>query len=418
MSIIDDISDICAAVHRLCVDDDDMTGPLAFDAMRALLTLRNLIDHHAAVLTAALDRLRVAKDHGRSTRELLIVMGVAPAVAQRLIRIAGSLTTLPTLAAHAADGVISGEHADAIVRGIEHIGKRSPEPIDDTQRLNHVTDLLAQHFSGATPAEIIDRARTLGNLIADDTLGGVPAAEDRSINTLTKSKTTDGRIHVEADLDVEVGEKFQAAMERHGAPRPEPDGSPDARSTERRLADALETILDIAAAGGNDAAMVPRTHVLLTIPADNPRLSELEHMGSVTRATMNRLACDPTITPLLVDGETVPLDVGRDKRLFTPAQRTALYIRDRCCIKCGAPAERCHAHHIDHWSQGGDTCLENGCLLCPSCHADVHHNGWEVFIGADHHPWLTPPATVDPHRRPVPSYNRRTLTLDAVAVAA
>ncbi|MDL9949081.1 DUF222 domain-containing protein, partial [Gordonia sp. ABSL11-1] len=226
------------------------------------------------------------------------------------------------------------------------------------------------------------------------------------INTLTKHKTTDGRLHVEADLDTEVGEKFQAAMERYGAPRPEPDGSPDARSTERRLADALEVVLDIAAAGGHDMNSVPRTHVLLTIPADNPQLATLEHSGSITRATMNRLACDPTITPLLVDGETVPLDVGRDKRLFTPAQRKALYIRDRCCIKCGAPAERCHAHHITHWSQGGDTCLANGCLLCPACHADIHHNGWDVYIGTDHHAWLTPPATVDPHRRPVPSYNR------------
>ncbi|MDL9949093.1 HNH endonuclease, partial [Gordonia sp. ABSL11-1] len=107
---------------------------------------------------------------------------------------------------------------------------------------NHVTDLLGQHFSGATPAEIVDRARTLGNVLADDTDCGVPAAEDRTINTLAKSKTTDGRLRVEADLDVDVGEKFQAAMERYGAPRPEPDGSPDARSTERRLAEALETI--------------------------------------------------------------------------------------------------------------------------------------------------------------------------------
>jgi hypothetical protein len=174
VNIIDDISDISDALHDLSVGDAEMTGPQAFDAMRALLTLRNLIDHHAAVLTAALERLRVAKDHGRGTRELLIVMGFAPAAAQRLIRVAGSLTTLPTLAAHAADGVISGEHADAIVRGIDHIGKRSPEPIDDAMRLNHVTDLLGQHFSGATPSDILDRARTLGNVLADDTPAGCP----------------------------------------------------------------------------------------------------------------------------------------------------------------------------------------------------------------------------------------------------
>ncbi|MYR07110.1 DUF222 domain-containing protein [Gordonia sp. SID5947] len=286
-----------------------MSGQSAFEEMRALYEIRNLIDHHAAQLTGTLDRLRVAKDHGRTTRELLIVMGFAPSVAHRYIRIAGALALLPTLSAHAVDGVISSEHTDALVRGIEHIGKRSPEPIDDAVRLSCVTDLLGQHFSGATPAEISDRARSLGNQRADDTPGGLPAADDRTINTLTKNKTTDGRLHVEADLDAEVGEKFQAAMEHYGKPRPEPDGSPDARSTERRLADALDTLLDVAAGGGNDLSVAPRTHVLLTIPSDAPSPASLEYMGSVTRATMNRLACDPTITPLLVDGETVPLDV-------------------------------------------------------------------------------------------------------------
>ncbi|MDL9949085.1 HNH endonuclease, partial [Gordonia sp. ABSL11-1] len=169
------MGDALRAVH---LDHESMTGQSAFEEMRALYTIRNLIDHHAAQLTGTLERLRVAKDHGRTTRELLIVMGFAPSVAQRYVRIAGALALLPTLSAHAVDGVISGEHIDAIVRGVEHIGKRSPEPIDDTQRLNHVTDLLGQHFSGATPAAILDRARTLGNVLADDT-GGLPAAEDR-----------------------------------------------------------------------------------------------------------------------------------------------------------------------------------------------------------------------------------------------
>ncbi|NDZ95016.1 hypothetical protein G3I13_07550 [Streptomyces sp. SID6673] len=132
----------------------------------------------------------MAKDPGRTTRELLVVMGFAPSVAQRYVRISGALALLPTLSAHAVDGAVPGEHVDAIVRGIDHIGKRSPEPIDDALRLNHVTDLLGQHFSGATPAEIIDRARTLGNVLGDHTPGGLPAAEDRSINTLTNSRRT------------------------------------------------------------------------------------------------------------------------------------------------------------------------------------------------------------------------------------
>ncbi|GAA3722775.1 HNH endonuclease [Gordonia hankookensis] len=396
---------------------DDMSGRGAFEAMRTILTLRNLIDHHAAILTGHLERLGVGESHGRKLRELLIVMGFAPNVAARLIRIAASTAALPTAHAHAADGAISAEHIDAIVTGIAHIAKRSPESVDDDTRYGQLTDLLGQFFFGATPAQIAARARVIGNELAATTDGGLPAAEDRSINALTHAADSDGRLQVRADLDTEVGEKFRAAMEELGAPRPEPDGSADARSIERRQADALETLLDIASRGG-DTASAPRTQVLITVPADAPIQASLQFMGSVTEATLAQLTCDASVTTVIVDGEKVPLDISRDKRLFTAAMRKALYVRDRCCIKCGAPAARTHAHHIVHWADGGETAVVNGCLLCPSCHADVHHNGWDVTIGLDKHPWLIPPATLDPRRQPIPAHNRRSMTLDDLPAAA
>ncbi|WP_238997634.1 HNH endonuclease signature motif containing protein, partial [Mycolicibacterium sp. CBMA 230] len=69
--------------------------------------------------------------------------------------------------------------------------------------------------------------------------------------------------------------------------------------------------------------------------------------------------------------------MGRDKRLFPAHLRKALYLRDGGCIKCGAPPGRTHAHHIVHWTHDGDTSLSNGCLLCPACHANIHHDGWD-----------------------------------------
>ncbi|MGV9709345.1 DUF222 domain-containing protein [Gordonia sp. NPDC003424] len=389
-------------------------GRETFDAMRAVLTLLNLAHHLATDLAGHLERLGVATSQGRKTRELLIVMGFAPAVASRLLRIAAAAESLPTLVAHAADGAVSGEHVDAIVRGVNHIAQRSAEPVDDEDRYHQVTDLLGHFFSGATPAEINDRARALGNQMAAETEGGLPAAEDRSINELTHTTTSDGRLQVRADLDSEVGEKFRAAIDELAAPRPEPDGSADVRSTERRQADALEALLDIAARGG-ETASAPRTQLLVTAPFDTPDLGTLEHMGSITKASLERISCDCEVTVMIVDGEKVPLDIAENKRLFSGPQRKALYVRDQCCIKCGAPAGRTHGHHILHWSQGGETSLSNGCLLCPSCHTDVHHNGWDVVMGMDKHPWLIPPATVDPERKPLPAYNRRTMHLDEAA---
>ncbi|MUL63276.1 HNH endonuclease [Mycobacterium sp. CBMA 234] len=412
MGIVRDLS-IGLDIIRAVVVPDDMVGNDALEAMRVLLVLRNVIDHLAATVTGALDRCGVAAAQGRTPRELLMALRCAPAVAERLVRVAGALPLLPTLGAHAADGAISAEHVDAIVKGINHIRARSPGPVDEEAQFAQVSDLLGQFFSGATPAEIGARARRLGNRVAAAD-GGLPAAEDRSINTVDHHVTTDGRLQVRADLDAEVGAKFAAAMEELSAPRPEPDGTPDIRSAGRRRADALETVLDIAARGG-DIASAPRTQLLLTVPADTPDLAELAFMGSISAMTLDRLTCDTTVTTVIVDGEQVPLDMGRDKRLFPAHLRKALYLRDGGCIKCGAPPGRTHAHHIVHWTHDGDTSLANGCLLCPACHANIHHDGWDIVMGLDKHPRLIPPASVDPHRKPIPAYNRRTMRLDAVA---
>ncbi|MDF3285596.1 HNH endonuclease, partial [Gordonia sp. N1V] len=132
-------------------------------------------------------------------------------------------------------------------------------------------------------------------------------------------------------------------------------------------------------------------------------------------ATAKLLSCDTTITKIMLDPNGVPLSVGEAKRFFTPGQRKALLVRDRGCIKCGTHAGRCQAHHVHHcdrgcikcgahagrcqghhlvhWSKGGPTDLDNGCLLCSSCHDDVHRHGWDIIMGFDRHPWLIPPAS-------------------------
>ncbi|WP_020099535.1 HNH endonuclease signature motif containing protein [Mycobacterium sp. 360MFTsu5.1] len=412
MGIATDLTTSLDALRGVQVPDH-MPPDSAVEAMTCVVKLRNVIDHLAAMLTGVLDRCGAAAAQGRTPRELLMALGYAPSVAQRQVRVAGALPALPTLAAHAADGVISGEHVDAIVKGINHIQARAPGPVDEAARFAQVTDLLGQFFSGATPTDIGNRARRLGNRVAAAE-GGLPAAEDRSINTADHRVTSDGRVQIRADLDAEVGAKYIAAMEQGSAPRPEPDGSPDTRTASRRRADALEAVLDIAARGG-DVASAPRTQLLLTVPADTPDLATLEFIGSISTLTLDRLTCDTTVTTMIIDGEQVPLDMGREKRLFPQQLRKALYHRDQCCIKCGAPPGRTHAHHIVHWTHGGETSLSNGCLLCPACHANIHHDGWDVVMGLDKHPWLIPPATVDPHRKPIPAHNRRTMRLDAAA---
>jgi 5-methylcytosine-specific restriction endonuclease McrA len=82
---------------------------------------------------------------------------------------------------------------------------------------------------------------------------------------------------------------------------------------------------------------------------------------------------------------------------------------------CGNPASWTDVHHIVFHSQGGPTTCDNGCLLCRTCHVAVHQHGWEIEMGRDRHPWIRPPASVDPRRELQPAYNRRTLRLDTLA---
>ena len=51
----------------------------------------------------------------------------------------------------------------------------------------------------------------------------------------------------------------------------------------------------------------------------------------------------------------------------------------------------------------GRTDLENGVLLCDSCHHRIHENGWEICVdgaGVTGRVWFIPPSHVDAARRP------------------
>jgi Domain of unknown function (DUF222)/HNH endonuclease len=87
-----------------------------------------------------------------------------------------------------------------------------------------------------------------------------------------------------------------------------------------------------------------------------------------------RLACDASITRVVLGPDSQPLDVGRRTRLIPPAIRTALTVRDRGCTYpgCDRGPQWTDAHHIRHWADGGPTSLDNLTLLCRQHHRAVH----------------------------------------------
>ena len=77
--------------------------------------------------------------------------------------------------------------------------------------------------------------------------------------------------------------------------------------------------------------------------------------------TARRHACDAKLIPVVLGGESQPLDVGRSRRLATPAQRTAPRAMYRSCAidGCDQHFDRCHIHHLHEWEQLGPTDLAN-----------------------------------------------------------
>ncbi|MBD0863637.1 DUF222 domain-containing protein [Gordonia sp. zg691] len=415
LGVMPELAHLLDSLIETTLPADDSTGRATFTELDTLRLMRNAVEHQIVVRAAKLARLRVAERSHSTLSKLLIEMGFAPAVAARIVRSVDGLGGLPKVAGHAADGRLSSEIADAIIRGIAHIEHRSPTDLSDDEVSVFETELLTQALSGATPAEVLARAHTLGNFVAD-AHGGIPAAEDRALNSVSHTLTDDGRVEISADLTQVIGEKFIAMIDERSIPRPEPDGAEGRRSPEQRRADAFELILDQAVLGATiDTAGAPRTQLILTIPADSTDMGALPWTGTITDATARALSCDGTLTEVIIDADTVPLQMGHEKRIFPLHLRKAAVIRDRCCIKCGAPPSHTQVHHLRHWADDGETSLDNGCLLCQRCHTQVHHNGWDVVLGFDRHPWLIPPVDIDPQRRPLLAYNRRTMRLDDAA---
>ncbi|CAN7180830.1 HNH endonuclease signature motif containing protein [Mycolicibacterium frederiksbergense] len=400
---------------RRIVDEQPLLSVLA-----AAVTLRNLFDHVIAQAVAAAERAGIpARKHLRTGADLLTALGVAPGAAYRATRVGRAAHTMPALTAQQRLGGVGIEFADAIGKGIAHIHNRVP--LCDEDRAAVVTSLMIQ----TTPSGVDKKAREIAIDRAaaqpvDD--GAVPVAENADLNDMAVVQGEDGRVAASLDLDALTAEELLAALDPLCRPVPLPDGSPDPRPVGRRRADAFGQIMRTYLSSSQrpmSGGVLP--HVTLIRSAASVgsaagaegAVDSLGFTGPVSTRTADLIACDSTLTTVLVDHSGIPLDLGRAERLFTPALRKALGIRDRGCAfpGCGRPVSWCDAHHITPWSSGGHTSIDNGVLLCRLHHTAIHHGGWQVYLGADRHPWFIPPHDpAGPQPAHLRSHARRTMT--------
>ena len=70
---------------------------------------------------------------------------------------------------------------------------------------------------------------------------------------------------------------------------------------------------------------------------------------------------------MVLDGDSMPLDLGRERRLFDRYQKHAINQRYHGCAahNCDRPPAWVEYHHQDPWSRGGATDAEQRHLAVP-----------------------------------------------------
>jgi hypothetical protein len=208
----------------------------------------------------------------------------------------------------------------------------------------------------------------------------------------------DGSLVLSARLSPEDGAVVLAALEagREAAAPPSaargPAGggdSADSLLAETRNADAVVAMAKLALAAPAGSSPPPPEIVIvdravLAGTAEEGRC-HLEGGAAIAPETARRLACDATVVAMVEAADGTPLDVGRKTRTPPAALRRALRRRDGGCRFPGCGHRRfVHAHHIRHWTNGGETKLSNLILLCSRHHRLVHERGYRVESPAAH----------------------------------
>jgi len=223
-------------------------------------------------------------------------------------------------------------------------------------------------------------------------------AQGVEARSLSFGNSDDGMVYVNGMLDKVGGAAVQAALE----PLAQRTGKDDDRCRERRVADALVDVcmhaLD-AGVPGRRAHLQVTTSLETLLGLCGAPAAEMEFSLPISAKAVERLACDSSVTRILLGSDSTVIDVGRAKRTISGPQRKALKVRDKGCVwpGCDRPATWTEGHHLVHWIHNGPGDLSNLVLLCYRHHWMVHEGEWQIVRSDDGRMLTIPPIT--PYQR-------------------
>ncbi|MFC9688436.1 DUF222 domain-containing protein [Kribbella sp. NPDC056951] len=323
---------------------------------------------------------------------------------------------LPDPTDPARPAVVSVDQAKVIVKTLE----KAPSTVP-VETLTVAEEQMVEAARITNPRELTRFGHKVLSTL--DTDGPEPAEDVARAKEYLRLRPTEDGVKITGFVAGAYAELLKTQLHTLSKPHKTVDGERDPRTADQRGADALKIILD-RAAGNPDSPGVP--HLIVTIdfadlkaslaaapaalggtaqagttdagaPDGRGGVGELVFGGNLSAGAVRLLACDAAVLPIVLGGDSQPLDVGTEQRFVNRYIRRALNKRDKGCVVCHAPPWMCHAHHLIHWANGGPTSLQNLALLCAVHHRAVHDGQWALSIttaGVQ----VTRPSWADPPR--------------------
>jgi hypothetical protein len=281
--------------------------------------------------------------------------------AREKVRVAHALKTLPAIAMAFARGDLSYSKVRALTR------------VADCEN----EDSLLSFALLTSAARVEERCRELrcGTVASTDDAERAHARRALSV----RRDPAHGTVTITVELPIETAELVDKALDRarDAMTSSGPEFARESWAAQR--ADALVAMAKAYLSGEREASAGTQDNYQVTVHVDQAALVEGKGRSGLPVESVRRLACDGDTVIIVEDENGEPLSVGRKTRIVPTAIRRALWARDKGCRFPGCRHKRfVDAHHIEHWSAGGETSLANLMLLCTSHHRLVHEGGFRI----------------------------------------
>jgi len=353
---------------------------------------------HQSAGTRVLDESGLARRSGASSTGALLAgsFGGDRAAGERLVRTGQLLAQAGKVEQALADGTVSERQAKAIAGAVSSL----PDGVSDVQK-QQCQDVLIADAQELTAKDLERRALRVTDIFkpADQADANENASlQERERRAWAKSSfemwdNRDGTHSGRFTLPEAQADMLRTAVNAISAPRrdhlhdhqivDQPAGADRLGRGFAELASHLPTE-GLPQGGATGATLVVRFDYQTLIEGIKP--ATLSTGTRISAGQARQLACRMGLIPEVFGGTSVPLDMGRTKRLFTPHQKLAIAARDGGCTApwCDRPPEWTEVHHFRQpWATGGTTNLDDGMLVCSHDHHVLHDQGWNIRLAAD-----------------------------------